>query len=240
MRDFARMLVLAALLLLPVPALRAQTAVDPSGHWEGTIQTPNMDVRIEIDLAKNSNGDLAGTFGSPAQNLKGLALATFAVRGKSVSFQVKGSPGERVFDGVLSADGRSFSGDYTQVGLSLPFSLTRIGDARIEPPIKSAPIGKELEGVWNGALDVNGLHRRLVLTMSNQPDGTATGSILNVDEGLEIPITTITQKASIVTLEINAVGGSYSGALNPEGTELVGTLTQGSAARPLTFRLAKR
>ena len=76
------------------------------------------------------------------------------------------------------------------------------------------------------------------LTMANQPDGTATGSFVNVDEGLEIPITTITQKASSLTLDVKAVGGSYSGVLNPEGTELVGTWTQGPAVLPLTFRRA--
>ena len=55
-------------------------------------------------------------------------------------------------------------------------------------------------------------------------------------EGLEIPITTITQKASSVTLDVTTVGGSYAGALNAEGTELAGTWTQGSATLPLTFR----
>jgi hypothetical protein len=53
---------------------------------------------------------------------------------------------------------------------------------------------------------------------------------------LEIPITTITQQSSSVTLLLNVVGGSYSGALNRDGTELVGTLTQGTAVLPLTFR----
>ena len=61
---------------------------------------------------------------------------------------------------------------------------------------------------------------------------------MNVDEGLEIPIATITQKASSVTLDVKAVGGSYSGALNAERTELVGTLTQGPASLPLTLRRA--
>jgi hypothetical protein len=40
----------------------------------------------------------------------------------------------------------------------MPFSLTRTGDPRIEAPATSAPIGKELEGIWNGTLDVNGIH----------------------------------------------------------------------------------
>ena len=41
MVPFTRMLLLAALLFVP-RALFAQTAVDLTGHWEGTIQAPGM------------------------------------------------------------------------------------------------------------------------------------------------------------------------------------------------------
>lgn len=237
MRPVTRMPLLAALLLLPAPFLLAQTAFDPSGHWEGTVQAPTMEVKFEIDLTKNSKGELEGTFGQPVQNLKGLSLSSFVLEGKLIRFQIKGAPGERVFEGALGGDGKYMSGDYTQSGYAMPFSMTRTGDARIEARVRSAPIGKELEGTWNGTLDVNGIQRRLVLTMSNQSD-TATASIVNVEEGLEIPITTITQDASNLILEVKAVGGSYSGALNQERTELVGTWTQGPAVLPLIFRLA--
>ncbi len=235
----ARLLPLAALLLLPVPSVLAQTAVNPSGHWEGAIQAPNAEVRIEIDLSKNSTGELAGTFGQPAQRLKGFPLANVAVAGTSVTFHLKGSaPGERAFSGVLAADVQSISGNFSQGGNSFPFSLVRTGDARLEPAPTSPPISTALEGVWNGTLDVNGTQRPLILTMSNQSDGRATGSVLNVDEGLEIPIAAITEKDSGLTLDISAVGGSYSGVLNPGGTELVGTFTLGPAAMRLTFRRA--
>jgi hypothetical protein len=239
MRPYTRMLVAVMLLLVPPPSLRAQPAADPSGHWEGTVHAPNMEVKIEIDLAKNNKGELAGTFGNLEQNVKSLPLSSFAVDGQSIRFQIKGAPGERTFQGTLSADGQSLSGDYTQAGHAMPFTLSRTGDPRIEAPVRSAAIAKELEGTWNGTLDVNGTRRRLVLAMSNQPDGTVTGSIVNVDEGLEIPITTITQRASGVALDLKAVGGSYTGALNAEGTELVGTWTQGTATLPLKFQRAK-
>jgi hypothetical protein len=239
MHPVTRILLTAALLLSPAFSLLAQTAVDPTGHWEGAVHAPNMEVKIEIDLTKNSKGQLAGTFGNPAQSLKGLPLANFVVDDRSVGFQIKGSAAaDRTFKGAVSADGTSISGDYSQGGYTVPFTVTRMGDARIEPLATSTAIGKELEGTWNGTLDVNGVQRSLVLTMTNQPDGTATGIFVNVEEALEIPIATITQKAATVTLDVKAVGGSYSGTLNPEGTELVGTLTQGATTLPLTLRRA--
>ncbi len=123
-------------LLAAVSFAAAQPAADPSdslaGHWEGAVQTPESPISVEIDLAKNSQGHFIGTLGNPSQNLKGLALSDIAVDGKSVHFQVKGTPGERAFKGTLSADGSSMSGEYTQAGYLMPFNLTRTGDARIE------------------------------------------------------------------------------------------------------------
>jgi len=239
MRPLARMLPLAALLLLPPPTLLAQ-AVDPSGHWEGTVQIPNMELRIEIDLAKNGKGELAGTFGQPAQGVKGLPFSTVAVEGRTLRMLLKAGPQASTFVGVLSPDGKSISGDASQGSESVRFSLTRTGDAKIAPPPKNAPIGKELEGTWNGALDVEGRQMRLTLKMANQPDGTATGTIVSLDgSGVEIPIA-MTQKGSNLTVDVTSVGASYAGVLNAAGTELAGTWTQRGATLPLTFRRAAK
>jgi hypothetical protein len=240
MTTFTRMLLVATLLLVPASSLRAQTAVDPSGHWEGTIQMqPNMAVNIEIDLAKSGKGDLAGTFGQPAQQVKGMPLSTVAVEGRSVRFVVKGGPEAATFVGTLSVDGMSISGDATQGGYSVPFALTRSGDARIAAVPRNAPIGKELEGTWNGTLDVNGTQMRLIMKMANQPDGTAAGTVASPDgSGVEIPIA-MTQKASNVTVDVPSVGASFVGVLNAARTEMAGTWTQQGSTLPLTFRLAK-
>jgi hypothetical protein len=240
MNPFTRIVLVAALLLGPAPSVLAQTAVDPSGHWEGAIQVqPNVEMKVEIDLAKNSKGELAGTFAQPAQGVKGLPLSTLTVEGRSIRFVVKGGPEGATFQAMLSADRTSMSGEAAQGGYSVPFTLTRTGDARVAPMPKSPPIGKELEGTWNGALDVNGAQMRLVVKMANQPDGTAAGTIVSQDgSGVDIPIA-MTQKASNVTIDVPSVGASFAGVLNAERTELAGTWTQGPSALPLTLRLAR-
>jgi hypothetical protein len=231
-----RTTLLATLLLSAIPYMLSQPATGPSGHWEGAIQAESKAVKIEIDLVRNTKGELTGVFGSPVQDLKGLPLSNFALDGDTISFQIKGTTGERAFKGKLSADGKAISGDYNQSGYTVSFALTRTGDPKIEAQAKNAAIGKELEGTWTGTMEAEGRQLRIVLTMSNQSDGTAIGSMVSVDEGLEIPITTITQKASSLTLEIKAVGGVYSGTLNTEGTELAGTYTQRQVVLPLTLR----
>lgn len=236
MRMLIRPIVLVALLGVPASSLHAQTASDPSGHWEGSVQIPGRDVIFEVDLARNARGELSGTINHPAENIKGLPLRAVVANGKSVSFNARR---DQPFTGILAGDGKSMSGDYTMSGYVFPFSLTRTGDATIAAPVRSAPVGKELEGTWNGALAVNGTSMRLVLTIANQPDETATARLISLDEGgLEAPLA-ITQKASSVALVNSVVRSSFAGVLNAERTELAGTFTQGDFAAPLVFRLAK-
>ena len=160
-----------ALLLASAPFARAQARVDPSGHWEGAIIIPGMDLLFELDLAKNGNGEFVGTVSNPAEHIKGLPLRALVVDGMSVSFEARR---DQPLHGSLSADGKSMTGNATLSGYVLPFTLTRTGDAKILEPARSAPISKELEGTWNGTLDANGTSMHLVLTMANQADGTAT------------------------------------------------------------------
>ena len=234
----SRLLPMATLLLLAVSSLLAQTAADPSGHWEGAVQLPNRELKIEIDLARNSQGVMSGTFGNPAGNMKGFPLATVAVEGRSVRWVLKVGAEVSTFVGTLSADGKSLSGEASQGSESAPFSLTRTGEAKIAAAPKSSPISKEMEGTWNGTLSAGEKQVRLMLKMMNQADGTAVGTIVSQDgSGVEIPIT-MTQTASHLTVEVPSVGASFVGALNATGTELVGNWKEGSATLPLTFRRA--
>ena len=246
MHPLTRLLVVASLWLVPPASpLLAQTAADPSGHWTGAIHVPAFngaearEVAVDIDLAKNDKGVLAGTFGQRAQNVK-MPLSNIAVDGRSISFELKATSGGGLFRGTF-ADAPAMSGEFvtSEGGYSVPFTLTLTGDAQIAAAPKSAPIGKELEGTWNATIEVNDKKERLVLKLANQPDGTATGTILDLDgSNVEIPIA-VTQQTSNVTIDVASVGASYVGVLNA-GTEVVGTWTQGAIALPLTFKRAAK
>jgi len=241
MRTVARLLIAASLLLVPARVLFAQAPVDPSGHWAGAIHVPpfngagSREVAVEIDLTTNAAGVLGGTFTQADQGVKGLPLSNVSRDGRTVSFEIKANGGG-VFRGTQS-DATSISGEFvtTQGGFNIPFDLKRTGDARIAPAPKNPPIGKELEGTWNGSIEVGGKPERLVLKMSNLPDGTSTGTIQDVDgSNVEIPIA-MTQKASNLTIDLAVVSASYTAVLNADN-ELVGTWTQGPLSLPLTFK----
>ena len=239
MFTFIRMLFAAGRLLLGAAWLLAQVAVNFAGHWEGAVAAPTMEVKIELDLARNDNGEMAGTFGSPTQRVKGLPFSTIGIDGTGITLELKASSGG-TFRGTLSGDGKSIAGDFTSRDgqYSLPFTVTRTGDAKIAPAPKSAPVGKALEGTWHGTLDAGGKTERLVVKMANHPDGTATGTIVDLDgSGVEIPIG-MSQTGSNVTIELPSVGASYAGVLNRAGTEITGSWTQGPTVLALTFRRA--
>ena len=227
----------AALILLSASVVRAQS-VNPSGHWEGAVHVPGNEFPLDVDLAKDPAGKLIGTFGNPADHTSGLPLSDVSAAGTTVRFAIKTTDGG-AFTGTLSADGKAIAGNFvTADGLhTLPFSFTRTGDAKIAAPAKSAPVGKELEGKWNGTLEIQGVVKPLVLTLTNHADSTSTGTIGNVMDGMEIAIASIVQRGNSVTLDIKALNGIYAGALNAQG-EIVGTLSQGGMAFPLTFRRA--
>jgi hypothetical protein len=226
----------AVALLLSSSPLAAQAAATPFGHWQGSIKTPNQEIGIELDLGRSASGDLAATFSNPAQHVRGLPLTDVVVQGATVHFVLRSNAGG-TFDGALSADGMSMAGKFVtnQGGYVVPFSVTRTGDAKIEPPPRSAAIGKELEGTWNAAVDVEGKSMQLVLTLANQPDGTSTGTLLSKNSGAEIPVAIVQQGAS-VTIDIRVTGASLAATLNADRTELAGTYTQGSFTMPMTFR----
>jgi hypothetical protein len=212
----------------------AQTPAPPSGHWEGAIEIPGQPLKIEIDLRK-SGETWEGTIAIPAQNLKGFPLSTIAVQGDAVSFGLSGIPGNPTFKGSIAKDAKTLAGEYSQGGGTMPFAVTRTGDAKVELPPKSTPITKEVQGSWEGALDVNGTILRLVFKLSTGTGGVGTGTLVSVDQGgVEIPVNAVIQTGSHLKLVVQAVAGAFEGDL--KDGQLAGTWTQGPGTLPLVLK----
>jgi hypothetical protein len=206
---------------------------EPWGHWEGTISAHVGTVRIELDLTRGSDGKPAATFSVPERQLTALPMITLTVEGATISFE-PAAIGAR-FKGDLSADGSELSGTFEASGGTMPVTLTRKGDAHVASIPKSAAVSADLEGTWNGTLDVDG-GKRIVVRLANQPDNTAIGTLVSVDEGgLTLPVA-IVQKGTALKIDVPGIAGTYEGTLGADGA-LVGTYTTGQGlALPLTLR----
>ncbi len=209
-----------------------------SGHWEGTIQVPDRELKVAVDLDRNEKGEWIGTISVPEQNMRDFPLAGIAIKESSVAFELPGVPGAPAFRGNLSPDGKTIQGNLTQGGGVFPMQLKWVSAANVRLPAKNAPIAKEFEGVWQGVLTTPGGQKlRIRVTLANGAEG-AKGTLASLDQGgAELPFTSITQTASQITLNLNIAGIVFTGEL--KGDELSGTFTQGGHSAPLVFQRVK-
>jgi hypothetical protein len=220
-------------------AASAQSSGDSaSGHWEGVIKAPGQELAVTVDLTRDSNGNWVGAIAIPVQGVKNFALAPVSVDGMAVTFGMKGIPGDPLFKGTVSGDPRAISGEFSQGGMTMPFALVWKGEPKFETPPKSTTITKDLEGSWEGALNVQGTTLRLVLDLSNE-GGAGSGTLTSLDQGgAKIPIAQVAQSDTNLKLLVTAVGASYEGTIG--NGQIEGTWAQSGQKFPLVFKRASK
>ena len=235
LRTAAAAAIVAMIWALAAGSALAQTPA--AGHWEGAIAVPGQELKVIIDL-KADAGKWQGTIEIPAQKLKGFPLEKIAATGDTISFVMPNVPGEPSFKGTVAKDGKTMAGDFSQGGGTVPFSLTRTGDARFEAAPRSTAITADLLGAWAGTIEIQGTPLRLTVTFTKAADGTGTGTLVSVDQNnASIPVTAVIQNGAAVKFFAPSIGGTFEGTL--KGDELAGTWTQGPGSLPLVFKRTK-
>ena len=101
-------------------------------------------------------------------------------------------------------------------------------------PTKPVP-GEGMAGEWAGALDVGAMKLRLALHVEKKGDGGLGAVLDSVDQGAKIPVDTVVFESGTLRLDLKAIGASYKGTLNADGSAVQGTWSQGGQELPLTF-----
>jgi hypothetical protein len=222
--------------LLAAGTLLAQDG--PRGHWTGAIELPNQSLSVEVDIDKVADAWI-GAISIPAQNSIGIPLSGISQTDGKWVFHIKGGPGDPTFKGAISTDGNTLSGDFTQGDASFPFKLARSGDPKIEAAKPSPALASEFLGTWEGALETGGPTLRLILKLSNE-GSESKGLLISVDQGgVEIPVSTIGQDGSKLTLDVKMVGGLFKGELAKDKSSLNGTWSQNGNDLALSLKKAK-
>jgi hypothetical protein len=230
-----RFILLTAALAVTNLGAFAQPAPGLAAHWEGEIQIPERELHISLDLAKNSKGEWTGSFSIPSMDIIDAPLTGISVKDISVRFGLGLS--STSFDGTLSQDSTGLAGTATSEKGPAPFQLKRNGEANVKLPPPSTPLSKDFEGAWEGTLDIPGGPLRAVLKLARGSDGTATGTLISVDQGgQEFPITTITQKEKQLQFEIRVIRAKYTGTLDDSGAEIAGEYALPNLNLPLVFK----
>jgi uncharacterized protein len=94
---------------------------------------------------------------------------------------------------------------------------------------------KDLTGDWQGTLSAGGANLRLVLHVTKAADGSLKANLDSVDQGVNIPVNSVTFKDSKLSLSLEMIHGSYEGKVSTDGNIISGAWTQGQTF-PLDFK----
>jgi len=203
------------------------------GTWEGLLKvTPQIELRITLEVTKAKDGSLSGKWGSPDEALKNLPLASIAFKDSVLTFDAKVTGA--TYKGKLNEKATEVVGEWTQRGKTYPLNFKRFDPSKVV--VKLIP--KELEGIWEGKLAVTGgIELRLALKVEKGKDGALKAVLASPDQGANnIPISSIGLKDNVLTFESKIIGAKFTGKKNKEGTAFEGEFNQMGAKFPLKLK----
>lgn len=98
-----------------------------TGNWEGALDANGTELTVVFHLAKDSAGKLTGTMDSPKQMAYGLKCSHVSLSGDSLLIEMKSFGGR--YNGLLSTDKKTLTGNWSQGGMTLPLDMKKTSDA---------------------------------------------------------------------------------------------------------------
>ena len=214
-----------------LPSHHASASLE--GNWTGSLQAGEAVLHLVLHVSKAADGSLKATLDSLDQGVYGIEVASLMQKNSALQFTV---PSVAVsYEGKISANYAAIDGVWTQgsVGLPLAFHRQAAGAAAKNP--SDAIAGAE--GIWQGALEGNGMRLRLQLHVSHDDHKQLVAALDSPDQGVSgLPATKVSQKEAIFHFEIPVVNGVYEGTLNAAKTGISGTWTQNEVTQKLEFQ----
>jgi pimeloyl-ACP methyl ester carboxylesterase len=213
-------------------APRSDTARAVEGNWQGQlVVTPQISLRITLDVTKGTNGLLSGKWSSPDEALSALPLESIVLTDDVLTFTAK--PTGAMFKGKLNQTGTELAGDWTQNGKSYAIVFNRFDPSKVVV----ATIPPELTGIWQGKLKVTaGIELRIALKVEKDKEGTLKAILASPDQGANnIPISAIGLKDDVLSFESKIIGAKFSGKRNEEKNAFQGEFSQGGGKLPLVL-----
>lgn len=228
-----------AILVLCLPAACGATMA-PEGRWAGSIQIPDRELPLVVDLAPDKGGAWAGSFIVPGLGIKGAPLANVAVTDSGVTFDtgalLASAPfGPATFSGHLtSADG--MTGEMKQGGNVADFTLKRIGRAQVESAPRSTPVSAEVENQWTGDFELGGYPRHVTITFENHAEAGATAKFVVVGkQTTDLPVDLVIAEGDLLRVESQANQVAFEGRFSRERGEIKGIIELGPLELPLVL-----
>lgn len=203
------------------------------GNWAGSLQAGDAVLHLVLHVSKAEDGSFKATIDSLDQGVYGIEVTDLTQSGSELRFSV--SSVGALYEGKISPDHSGIQGVWSQgnVGLSLSLHRQAAGAGARKPgdAIASA------EGVWQAALEANGLRLRFQLHVSHDDQKQLVAALDSPDMGISgLPAVKVSQKINVFHFEIPVVDGVFEGTVNPAKSVIAGTWTQGGITRNLKFQ----
>jgi fermentation-respiration switch protein FrsA (DUF1100 family) len=214
----------------PQPQRRPATL---EGRWTGSLEAGEAILHLVLHVSKAADGSLKATIDSLDQGVYGIEVTSLTQKGSILQFNVS-SVGAS-FEGKIAADRRTIEGDWMQGSASLPLIFHRqpAGAAAKNPSDSIA----SAEGVWQAALEGNGMRLRLQLHVAHDDQKQLVAALDSPDQGVSgLPAVKVSQKAAAFHFEIPVVNGVYDGTLNATKLAITGTWAQNGVEQKLVFQ----
>ncbi len=205
----------------------------PEGRWSGSLQAGEAVLHLVLHISKSEDGSFKATIDSLDQGVYGIEVTSLSQKESTLHFNVASVSAS--YDGKFSVDHRTIEGDWTQGSASLPLVFHRqsAGTGARKPSNAVAAA----EGIWQGALEGNGMRLRLQLHVSHDDQRQLVAALDSPDQGLSgLPAIKVSQKDAAFHFEIPVVSGVYDGTLNAAKTAITGSWTQSSVEQKLVFQ----
>ena len=203
------------------------------GNWAGSLPAGDAVLHLVLHVSKSPDGSFKATIDSLDQGVYGIEVTALTQNDSGVRFSVS-SVGAQ-FEGKFSADHAGIQGTWSQgnVGLPLSFHRQAVGAGAKKPGDAIASV----EGVWQAALEANGLRLRFQLHVSHDDEKHLVAALDSPDQAISgLPAVNVSQKLTVFHFEIPVVQGVYEGNLNAAKSVITGTWTQGGITRNLNFQ----
>jgi uncharacterized protein len=217
------------------PAARKPQQPRPTlaGDWSGSLQAGDATLHLVLHVSKSDDGSFQGTIDSLDQGVYGIEVSSLAQKDSDVHFQVASVSAS--YQGTLSATHSSIEGMWTQSTVNLPLNFHRqapgAGARRPNDAIASS------EGVWQAALEGNGMRLRLQLHVTHDDKKQLLAALDSPDQGVKgLPAIKVSQKESVFHFEIPVVKGVFEGTINPAKNAITGSWKQSNVDQELTFK----
>jgi pimeloyl-ACP methyl ester carboxylesterase len=214
----------------PQPQRRPATL---EGRWTGSLEAGEAILHLVLHFSKAADGSLKATIDSLDQGVYGIEVTSLTQKGSILQFNVS-SVGAS-FEGKILADRRTIEGDWMQGSASLPLIFHRqpAGAAAKNPSDSIA----SAEGVWQAALEGNGMRLRLQLHVAHDDQKQLVAALDSPDQGVSgLPAVKVSQKDAAFHFEIPVVNGVYDGTLNATKLAITGTWAQNGVEQKLVFQ----